>query len=39
MQDCFNALLQSIELNPHSLASMFMLIKLCAHAEKYEERL
>lgn len=36
MQECYAALNTSLELNQDSLATLFMLVKLCAYAEKYE---
>lgn len=38
MQDCYNSLVCSLDINHESLASLFMIIKLCAYAEKYESR-
>lgn len=37
MQDCYSTLAAGLEVAPDSLATLFMLLKLCAYAERYEQ--
>jgi hypothetical protein len=38
MQECYQTLIATLELSKASIATLFMLVKLCAYAEKYESR-
>lgn len=39
MNECYSALYEALASSKHSIASMFMLLKLCTYAEKYESKL
>lgn len=39
MNDCYAALCEALSGSKHSIASMYMLLKLCTYAEKYESKI